>query len=461
MVNIIKHIKNNIVLLSTLGIAMFSFNVFILRDELILMYDYKRIFSCSIIIITLTTIILSKKVRCDLYLQLTSLNKITVYLLLLLFFLSVLSNSIGLYRIRGFLDLANYTGLFLIALTIASNNNNIKQTFEVYIVITILSFLSVICGFYIALSLEIAPSNFTILSYVNPRILNQVQAWLIIPIIYYSIINNSYLAKIALILNVSIIFALDARGLGIAAFIGVIIWSVLDNTNRKNILKIATYCIIIGLLTKLIILHPLPTIIYLNEYIPMELRSDIGHGRLDVWLQAVNMVSFWGHGGDAFVCNTTSHARPHNSILLVLVNWGVLAAITYVALVLLLLYRIISIRREPLSLALGVTLLSGLGYSLVSGVLDSPFSQLLSCVTLGLFWSTLTKNDTNVNLVNKKYISSILILISILIAIAITVKIEDRITNNHFRGLEYKETPYMPQYWLGNNCNEEKATITR
>ncbi|MFC0061819.1 O-antigen ligase family protein [Vibrio inusitatus] len=448
-----KLLTDNLVVLSLVGISLFSFNLFILPDQPVLLYDYKRIFFCTLIITSCLLLTLSNSIRQDAINKLTSLSPLTLSLLCLFFIFSFISNMFGLYPSRGFIDLFYYTGIFILILALSNNNTN-KLNYELFSLISILCYLSVFIGFTVTNLYGDGSSIWTILSYGNPRMLNQVQVWLIIPSIYIALITKSKKSYIPIILNFSTMYALDARGLFIAVIFGIGLWCLINKEKRISIIKIVISCLIISYFIKLITLSPIPSLIFHGK-IPESLlgirTSD--SGRIELWKHALEMVTFWGKGGDAFVCNSILNSRPHNSVLLIMVNWGLIPALLYSCLIVKLFLKTINTKSLKLQ-ALGVTILSGISYSLISGVLDSPFSLLLGCILLSIYWGVLLRKNSckyKKNILNTN-MHSIIIVISILSLSAISFKLTERISNNFYLADEFIPEIYKPQFWLGNNC---------
>ncbi|MEZ9669312.1 O-antigen ligase family protein [Vibrio breoganii] len=448
-----KPLRSNLIALSLIGISLFSFNLFILPDQPVLLYDYKRVFFCALIVISCLLLTLSHSTRKDAINKVSSLSSLTKLLVFPFFLISLTSNIFGLYPTRGFIDFFYYTGIFLLIITLTKNKHN-KVNYELFSLISILCYLSVFMGFTVTNLYGDGSSIWTILSYFNPRMLNQVQVWLIIPCIYIALVSKSKKSYIPIIANFTIMYALEARGLFVAVVGGIAIWCLLNSKYRLEILKVTFSCLIIGYLIKLVTLSPIPSFIFNGEFSEsiLGIRSS-DSGRVALWRHALEMVTFWGNGGDAFACNSTLNSRPHNSILLVMVNWGVIPAFLYIGLIIHLFLKVIKTKRTK-SQMLGVTLLSGIAYSLISGLLDSPFSLLLGCVFLSLYWEKLPKKRKSKKKGNENNLiyHLIIIVIAILSISSISLKLTERITNNHYLADEYIPEIYKPQFWLGNNC---------
>lgn len=81
-------------------------------------------------------------------------------------------------------------------------------------VITFCLFLSVAVAFYYRVKVGLPVNLRTILSFVNPRFMNQVHVWLIIPLAYLALLHKlrsrpSLIYTTLLSLSLSLIFTLD------------------------------------------------------------------------------------------------------------------------------------------------------------------------------------------------------------------------------------------------------------
>ncbi len=441
-------LSKKLLLISLIGIAAFSFNLFIFQDDSVLLYDYKRIFVCTLVVLNASLILLSSSQRAWTLSSIASIDRKILSLIGILFIFSLIANLIGFYPMRGLVDLVYYLGLLLLCITFVQSKQS-KLIFELISLISVLCFLSVFLGFIVSILYGEGKNIWTILSYTNPRMMNQVQVWLIPPSVYLIVISRSAKAWIPLLLNFALMFALEARGLAIASITGLLLWAALDKFKRIKILKVLFIGLLLGYGVKWLFLAPFPAYVLTGELQPlMDLRiSD--SGRLEMWFFALQNLSFWGHGGDAFACNSPFNARPHNSALLVAFNWGIISAICYVGLIAALLFKVIRLNNSRTRLW-GITLLSGVAYSFISGVLDSPFSQLLAIITLAFFWSN-CKNQT-LGPTQSSLAKALLITISILIITFTTQRVLDRINNDFYLSEEYIPEVYTPQFWFGNNC---------
>ncbi|WP_261833526.1 O-antigen ligase family protein [Vibrio ishigakensis] len=433
-------------IVALVGISLFSFNLVLLPDQGIILYDSKRIFLCFLIVLSCLFIVVSENFREKLALRFLSSNFNIKLFTIVFFLLAFLSDISGDYFTQSITNYFYYFGLFLLIL-IFSIGRPAKLHFRFLSIISTLCFLSVFVGYSVANFLGDGAGIFHILSYANPRFMNQVQIWLMIPLLYIALISRSKLAFIFPILNCAAIVALDARGLAVASFGGILLWCLIDRRRAPEILKTALICFSTGAVISYIFLTPLPSLLLHGEQSRslLDMRGTT-EDRLSLWKYAIDMSSFWGLGSDGFVCNSVREVRPHNSILKIILNWGVVPAFCYICLCLILLKQVFQEKNYRYRI-IGLSLLSGLAHSLISGVLDSPLSLLLACLFTGWFCSR-AKYDSIAPL-NKWYHGFLIVMCSLSIY-SVTLKVYERVSNDFYRW--NVEEVVRPQFWAGNNC---------
>ncbi|MBY5946356.1 O-antigen ligase family protein [Photobacterium rosenbergii] len=311
-----------------------------------------------------------------------------------------------------------YSGLFMLCCVLyQATHGQAGQIFKFNIVLSFLLFISVGVAFWVSVYFGQSVNNHTILSFSNPRFLNQVQVWLVIPLLYLSVLalkrqKSSRTTSFALMLSVAVIIATDARGISIALMATVLLWSLIDKTWRWQILLVSSKVIVAGFLLKIIFLSPLLSFIFADGSLEfVSIRTD-SPGRIQLWKDSLSFINFWGNGGGFFICTSENNAvprfgHPHNSILQFLIEWGVIAVISYCLLLALLLYKVVTTNRRAVRVS-GLSLLAGFAYSFVSGVLVMPLSQLLAVLSISIFWRCCTGKSENLKEQNMKGISFLL-----------------------------------------------------
>jgi hypothetical protein len=114
--NTTSKLSRLLIIATLVGVALFSFNVFIFQDRSILLYDYKRLFACLVIVVTSMLVIFNNKVNESITIRLLSLNSKVLLAIFLLLFFALISNLFGLYLIRGLIDYYYFIGLFILTI---------------------------------------------------------------------------------------------------------------------------------------------------------------------------------------------------------------------------------------------------------------------------------------------------------------------------------------------------------
>ena len=382
-----------------IGLLVFSFNTFISRDDIILLYDAKRFFVCFLILFAWCVLLYSNTLKQQTYEKLIHLNKTTRILLIIIVVGAVIANTLSEHPLRSHTDFFYLLSLGLLSVLFSISAQSHRVRIYIYLSwISVLLFLSVLTAFWIRVYYQLDTTIHSIFGFANARFLNQMQVWLVLPTLYLAITHRRKpllfnFLRLTLAMHVAIFMALDARGVTIAVTTGVLLWAWLDKPLRGLILKLLWQSIVFGIILKLVILEPLPAfLVYGEPFSISKIRTD-SPGRLALWKESLEIAQWWGYGGDGFVCRTSSaFGHPHNSALLLLVNWGVIPAISYLCLLLYTFKHVVqsSLRKVKVT---GLSLLTGFAYSLISGVLTMPLSQLLMTLTLGLFWFSLNSRN--------------------------------------------------------------------
>ncbi|QIA64064.1 O-antigen ligase domain-containing protein [Vibrio astriarenae] len=444
------NIQTVLILIIMFGLVVFSFNPFISRDEPLLLYDIKRLFVIVVIGFALTCNLANNQLKSTTYNSWFTLERESKYVLITIIASSIISTLIAKYPLGAATQWAYILGLIMMTFIlkpIAFLER--KRIWQYYCWISVLLFFSVAFGFWIRVSHGLNASQFTILSFANPRFLNQVHVWLIIPIAYLCVLQLKHnqraeLLRLVMAMSFAVIMATNARGITISITGAFLILILFDMPHRKLWLRLFWQSVFFGIIISLVFLHPLPSIL-------LDLKGDLepidtgSAGRIDLWLETIGMIQFWGLGGEAFVCDSVKFGRPHNSVLNIMVHWGVIPAIGFCILCAKCFIDTLKSKHTRTKVA-GVTLLSGLAYSLVSGTLSSPLSQLLAVLSCAIYWgSTATKLDIKKSI--PKGFVVIFSLVTMVFIFASGYRVYDRFS--HYP--EYQEM-VKTQFWIGFNC---------
>ncbi|MBC7002821.1 O-antigen ligase family protein [Photobacterium sp. BZF1] len=456
-----KSYHNIVIFVLVMGLILFSFNIYIMRDEAQLLYDSKRFYVLGVIILSLVFILISKENRSEIVNSLVQLSGFNKFLLLM-FIISTTVSTLQSNTIYYYSNFSYLVGMMLLCCFLKGNVETDRyKLFQLSAVLLVLLFSSVSLFFLLRLYYNLDTNLHTIFSFVNPRFLNQVQVWLVIPTLYLVILSSirnrsSIFYFFALILTVSAIIATDARGVSLALLLTILLWAIIDKKWRIEILKVLFYSFIAGYLIKLIFLDPFPAWLFLGESLDLGSIRTGTSGRLQLWKDTLGLVSLWGNGGGYFVCvaeaeGTPRFGHPHNSVLQILVDWGWPALITFLVCGCQLIYNVI-VTKSRVQRVLALTLIAGLTYSLVSGVLTMPLSQILFILFLSLYWTSFQDNK---GMRKYKIFEYTLVVFSLVAIIFLTMKSVDRYSYylNNTRVMEqWSSEVHKPEFWLGSNC---------
>ena len=448
------------------GLVYFCFNLHFSKNNLFLLYDSKRFYVAGVVLLACVWIILSKSTRYSIIREL-QLLPVSIKLLFSVFTLAVLISTFNSNNVTFSVHyLLYYSGLFLLCCVLyQATHGQSAQIFKFNIVLSFLLFISVGFAFWLSVYFGQSVNKHTILSFSNPRFLNQVQVWLVIPLLYLSVLalkrqKSSRTTSFALMSSVAVIIATDARGISIALIATVLLWSLIDKAWRWQILLVSCKLIIAGFILKILFLSPLPSFLFAGGTLDfVSIRTD-SPGRIQLWIDSLNFINFWGNGGGFFICTSENSAvprfgHPHNSILQIVIEWGVFAVISYCLLLALLLYKVITTNRRAVRVS-GLSLLSGFAYSFVSGVLVMPLSQLLAVLSIAIFWRCCKVKSECLKEKNIKSMSFLLMSLCLLIILSLYSKGMERVEmyqSGFLQNKNYEYTEARIDFWLGYNCN--------
>ncbi|NRF62904.1 O-antigen ligase family protein [Vibrio coralliilyticus] len=449
-----KH-ANHLLFLALFGLVFFSLNPLIPRDALLPLYDSKRVLLIILVELTALTLLFSSKARLAIYKEWHSLSRLTRGIVSLFALSSLIATLNATYPVSAVTQWLYLLGLvalvFLFKQECRAQQLRILQYF---LWISVLLFLSVALVFWFRLSHLLVVDKHAIWGFSNARFLNQIHVWLLIPTAYLLIARlqrsqSTLLLRFLLIADFAVIVATDARGPAVAIIVGFLLMSWLDAPRRKIWWTLLWQSALLGILFKLFLLEPIPSYLLGIEAEWHTLRTD-SSGRVTLWLEALSMTTFWGQGGNAFVCDSTEFGRPHNSVLNVWVHWGLISMTCFCFLACAVLFKVIKTNNLRTRM-LGVNLLVGLAYSLVSGVLDSPLSQLMAVLCLGMFWGRLIPKANEIR-GHFRLLSLATITLSLATLVAMNYRLYERLdAYPAFR----PEAKIKTQFWLGHNCLEK------
>lgn len=245
--------------------------------------------------------------------------------------------------------------------------------------------------------------------YVNVRFFNQLQV-MVIPLLLLAFFTEN-LAKfkrvtVAIVaMHWMVLLQTEARGAMLSLiFITVLLWWFVDVNARKRLVLTLFQTLFLGIGLWLIFIILIPY--WLMETTTFQIRTG-SSGRLDLWLYVLHAMpeSLWlGFGPMSFSWaegKPLPHAHPHNSIMQLLYEYGVISTMVCMSWAGSWIYkrlRYLQQTKDLTLIAIVYALLSGLCYSLFSGVVVMPFAQLLLVFLMALQMFSNTRSTVNIGI---------------------------------------------------------------
>ncbi|MBH0080965.1 O-antigen ligase family protein [Pseudoalteromonas sp. NZS11] len=383
-------------------------------------YDYhnhQRIiqmaFLLSLSLITLTTFLSNKKPTFKL-----SLNKKSSVLYLIFIFFGCLSALMSAEQSFSLLY-TFHTSLLILTMCYVSTINNKKSIlFIIYALLITHTSLILICLLNIIFTLsEQQPLNPYIIysGFINIRFFNQVQVF-ILPFLVLLLKFKSIqrVVFIILFLNLLLIFIGQARG-ALLSFLAFSIFALALKTTLKKQVLLGLACFILSCIA----FYALDS---LNKGGAEILRTSTS-GRIDLWFNTILSLSlkhlFIGNGPGVFEMSLGSSApfsHPHNSLIEILNEWGLIALICILTVVCTTVKKAIihlkCHKKDIITESLFYSFAIGITYSLFSGVHVMPVSQTLLFIMWGLLLGRINKKS-NQSIPINKYLKALIAILFI------------------------------------------------
>ena len=249
--------------------------------------------------------------------------------------------------------------------------------------------------------------------FINIRFFNQVQVF-ILPflILLLKFKNVQRIVFVIIFLNSLLIFIGQARG-ALLSFLAFSIFALLFKSTLKKQVFIGLACFFISYIT----FYALDS---LNKGGAEILRTTTS-GRIELWLNTLSNLSLKhlliGNGPGVFemsLGNSAPFSHPHNSLIEIINEWGVIALVCIVTVVFITFKNAITHlkkhKKDIITESLFYSFAIGITYSLFSGVHVMPVSQTLLFIIWGLLLGRINKRKRQTIPMQKKMKALITIL---------------------------------------------------
>lgn len=342
-------------------------------------YNIKRAVQLLLFFSTSFILIISNNFRTRCLQGWHSISRPLRYAMCTFFTLGLISTFFASNQAMAALEVMMFLQLTLFCFALASSEAS-DETFQTVINMVVV----IIASLYIFNILLGHPDR---LGVVNIRFFAQIQAWTL-PLVVIPIINQEnkfqrVLMFLAAIIWWSIAIKIASKGMLLSLFVSTFLATLMYQGAMKKWLAYQALCLFGGVFTYLLHLFAYP--IAANHITPM---SGSIFARYKLWLTCLSHIKehpLLGIGPMQFANDVTNIAsHPHNSVLQIAAEWGMPAALCLLAVFAVGMFR--WTKKTTVgntTIALTIALLTGAIYSLLSGVIVMPFSQLLGALIIG------------------------------------------------------------------------------
>jgi O-antigen ligase len=308
----------------------------------------------------------------------------------------------------------SYLTLFVMNLYLNDDTRLIKQLVFVFWASIIFCMVSFYTGYITALIFN-TPVTWPapLKGFSSIRSFNQYQLWTLglitLPLLAFDFKRNSTraLLHIGLVAWWCLMFFAASRGVLLAWAVSIIITGIIYKKTSWPFIRLQLISITTGLLSYQVLFQLIPNLKN-SAVVTGTILRDTTSDRLELWKLSTELIQnnpIFGVGPMHFAWASMTVAHPHNSILQLMAEWGLPAAIIILSLAGYgLFYWKKKFNSETLNtqtnlnqqliIALFFTAITSMVYSLVDGVIVMPISQVMMFTTIGLMMGLYRKANT-------------------------------------------------------------------
>ena len=231
--------------------------------------------------------------------------------------------------------------------------------------------------------------------YINVRFFNQLQVMLVpllfLPLVLPALAKFKRISLAFIALHWLALLQTEARGAVLSLIIALVIIAIFLPKEIRNRLVITSLkAMLFGVVLWFFLIYLIPYC--LMDAVSFQIRTS-SSGRIDLWLyvlQAIPERPWTGFGPMSFAWAEVKpiiNAHPHNSVMQLLYEYGVIVCVAIVVWAMSGVYRHLSslkVTANTQSMPVTYAVLSAFTYSLFSGIIVMPMAQLLLIFLLAM-----------------------------------------------------------------------------
>lgn len=454
-------------------------------------YDEKRLLQCLLLIgIALITISLSK-LRHQLLDSIIALPPLIRTLLAALLIIGIVSAAISERPKIGFSELSLYLLLFFCSIIIAISRKALQQRFDnllicVLVVVAALYFIKFLLGYVVFIQQDnLLRPNDLFMNFSNRRFFNHLQTWTL-PLLLVPLATHTQRKTIfftALIAATGwwiMLFTSNGRGSLIALILSSIVVLVAFRRFALPWLKWMTATFTAGLAIYFLMFVLIPATLKLSINLDLSetvaRRTDDG-ARLQLFARAIHIIEqhpWTGIGPGQYTNCVEGEAglvlgHPHNAVLQIASEWGLIALVISVTIIILGMWAWYDHARKDIQFApaktksMYVALLASStaagAHSLVSGIIVMPLSQILLIIVAGWMIAINPQRPADHRIKQIHHLAASLLIISASLGLA--WHLAKDVSNIHAEHGSLDPTfSFKPRFWLNTDICADHLSYT-
>jgi O-antigen ligase len=247
----------------------------------------------------------------------------------------------------------------------------------------------------------------------NIRSFNQYQLWTLglvtLPLLAFEFkrVSTRWWLHVGLVAWFVLLFFASSRGALLAWGVGIIVTAIVYRKTASAFIRLQLAYITAGFASYQVLFQLIPAL-KKSAVVTGTIMRDSTSDRLQLWQLALNLIEhhpIFGIGAMGFAWVNAGVAHPHNSVLQLMSEWGLPAALIilgiagYGLVCWLKRFNITSLPTQTkhdtnLVIALFFTIVTNVAYSLVDGVIVMPISQVMMFSVVGLMLGVYQHHDT-------------------------------------------------------------------
>lgn len=365
----------------------------------------------------------------------------TQWLILGILTCGAISSSLALSPRHAWLELSVFIGLSFAALFIANIYSKHPHRYPIWLAYAIwisitLNMATFYTGYITSFIVNI-PMNWPvpISTFDNPRSFNQYQMWtwgvIALPLLAFNIQKNS--TRLWLYIGMAcwwvITYYSASRGAVLSWIIAIVLLAMVYRKLAWPFVKLQCIAHASGLLLFYVLFYVVP---YLagNKVNSLTIIRSTTSDRIALWNKAIALVQqhpWFGVGPMHYAWNNAGLSHPHNSLLQMVSEWGLLATGFMLAFILYALLswlttfspratKSLSPINQHIAIALTFTLLINACYSMVDGVIVMPISQMMMALMMGCaigLYANVNKLDQTITAYKRPILAAVILCVMV------------------------------------------------